>query len=96
MARWIALGFTLLCFVSCSFMSQNPIRGVAAPLGFAIGSFVTLYLFIRERVSSVARSGNEVYLSEMAKRAAAAKRVEALKAKLAEQTGNPSQQEPKA
>ncbi len=92
MARWIALGFTLLCFASCSFMSTNPARGIFAPLGVAIGSFVTLFLFIRERVETVSRSGNELYLAEMAKRAAAAKKVEALKAKLAEQTAAKSDQ----
>ena len=36
--------------------------------------------------------GNELYLAEMAKRAAAAKKVEALKAKLAEQTAAKSDQ----
>lgn len=94
MARWIALGFTILCFVSCSFISTNPIRGIWAPLGVAIGSFATLFLFIRARVETVSRSGNELYLAEIAKRAAAAKKVEALKAKLAEQTAAKTGQEP--
>ncbi len=73
MARWIALGFTLLCFASCSFMSTNPLRGIVAPLGVAVGSFVTLFLFLQTRVEGIARSGNDLYLTEIARRAAAQK-----------------------
>jgi hypothetical protein len=55
MARWIALGVTLLLMGSCSFISTSVFRGVVAPLGAALMCFVTLYLFIHERVASRVR-----------------------------------------
>ena len=53
--RWIALGVTLLLMGSCSFISTSMFRGVVAPLGAAVMSFVTLYLFIQDRVASRVR-----------------------------------------
>lgn len=55
MARWISLAITLLCFGSCSFMSTNPARGVLAPIGVIVFSFITLMLFVQARVAGVAR-----------------------------------------
>ncbi len=55
MARWIALGITLLLMGSCSFISTDVFRGVVAPLGAAVMSFVTLFLFIHDRVASRVR-----------------------------------------
>ncbi|MCE7931419.1 MAG: hypothetical protein DYH17_08595 [Xanthomonadales bacterium PRO6] len=55
MARWISLAITLLCFGSCSFISTNPWRGVIAPIGVIVFSFITLMLFVQARVSGVAR-----------------------------------------
>ena len=36
MGRWIALGITLVCFGSCSFMSQSTFRGMVAPIGVIV------------------------------------------------------------
>lgn len=55
MGRWIALALTLLCFGSCSFLSQNTFRGMVAPIGVIVFGLVTVLLFARERVASVAR-----------------------------------------
>ncbi|MGE4072949.1 MAG: hypothetical protein AB7E72_17415 [Lysobacterales bacterium] len=55
MARWIALGITLLLMGSCSFISTDVFRGVIAPLGAAVMCFVTLFLFVQDRVSSRVR-----------------------------------------
>lgn len=86
MARWIALGFTLLCFASCSFTSTDPLRGIIAPLGVMVGMFVTVYFFVVERVASVSRGSDfvlDVADKELLKKLAASKRAEELKAKLA-------------
>lgn len=56
MLRWISLAVTLLCFGSCSFLSQNVFRGMVAPVGVIVFGLVTALLFARERVASVARS----------------------------------------
>lgn len=56
MLRWVSLAITLLCFGSCSFLSQNVFRGMVAPIGVIVFGLVTLLLFARERVASVARS----------------------------------------
>lgn len=55
MGRWIALGITLACFGSCSFMSQSVFRGMVAPLGVIVFGFVTLLLFVHARVKGSAR-----------------------------------------
>jgi hypothetical protein len=55
MGRWIALGITLACFGSCSFMSQSVFRGMVAPLGVIVFGFITLLLFVHARVSGSAR-----------------------------------------
>ncbi len=56
MARWIALGITLLCFVSCSFTSTSALRGVVAPMGALLMCFVTAWLFVADRVAQNSRS----------------------------------------
>lgn len=56
MLRWISLAITLLCFGSCSFLSQNVFRGMIAPVGVIVFGLITVLLFARERVASVARS----------------------------------------
>ncbi len=55
MLRWVSLAITLLCFGSCSFLSQNVFRGMIAPVGVIVFGLVTVLLFARERVASVAR-----------------------------------------
>lgn len=55
MARWISLAITLICFGSCSFISTNPLRGIVAPIGVIVFSFITLLLFVQVRVAGVAR-----------------------------------------
>lgn len=55
MGRWIALGITLVCFGSCSFMSQNVFRGMVAPIGVIVFGFITLLLFVQARVQGSAR-----------------------------------------
>lgn len=55
MLRWVSLAVTLLCFGSCSFLSQNVFRGMIAPVGVIVFGLVTVLLFARERVASVAR-----------------------------------------
>lgn len=55
MVRWIALGITVACFGSCSFMSQSVFRGMVAPLGVIVFGFITLLLFAHARVSGSAR-----------------------------------------
>lgn len=55
MGRWIALGITLVCFGSCSFMSQSTFRGMVAPIGVIVFGFITLLLFVHARVSGSAR-----------------------------------------
>lgn len=55
MARWIALGITLVCLGSCSFMSQSVFRGMVAPVGAIVFGFVTLLLFVHVRVVGAAR-----------------------------------------
>lgn len=56
MARWIFLGLTVLCFVSCSLTSTSTLRGVVAPLGGLLFALVTAWLFIAERVTQNSRS----------------------------------------
>lgn len=56
MARWIALGITLLCFVSCSFTSTSSLRGVVAPMGALLMCFVTAWLFVADRVAQNSRN----------------------------------------
>lgn len=56
MLRWISLAITLLCFGSCSFLSHNVFRGMVAPVGVIVFGLITVLLFARERVASVARS----------------------------------------
>lgn len=55
MARWIALGITLVCLGSCSFMSQSVFRGMVAPVGAILFGFITLLLFAHARIAGVAR-----------------------------------------
>lgn len=62
MARWIALGVTLLLMGSCSFVSTSQFRGVVAPLGAIVCSLVTLYLFIQERVAGAVRPPSMVLM----------------------------------
>ena len=91
MARWIALGVTLLCLGSCSFMSLNTFRGMIAPVGVVIGSIITAFLFVQARIEANARPEAIVVMDpktqEALKHKAAARKVEELKAKLAQQTG---------
>lgn len=60
MARWIALGLTLLCFASCSMTSTSPLRGVFAPLAALLLGLVTGWLFIADRVSGSSRSEGDL------------------------------------
>ncbi len=89
--RWVALGITLLCFASCSFTSQNVFRGMVAPLGVLIGSIITVFMFVQARVALSARPETALVLElktqEALKQKAAERKVEELKAKLAQQTG---------
>lgn len=62
MGRWIALGITLVCFGSCSFMSQSVFRGMVAPVGVIVFGFITLLLFIQARVSGSARPSGAALL----------------------------------
>jgi hypothetical protein len=62
MWRWIALGITLACFGSCSFMSQSVFRGMVAPVGVIVFGFITLFLFVHARVSESARPPASVLL----------------------------------
>ena len=55
MGRWIALGITLVCLGSCSFMSQNVFRGMVAPVGVIVFGLITLLLFVQARVDGAAR-----------------------------------------
>ena len=55
MGRWIALGITLVCLGSCSFMSQDVFRGMVAPIGVIVFGFITLLMFVQVRVASAAR-----------------------------------------
>lgn len=55
MGRWIALGITLVCFGSCSFMSQSVFRGMVAPIGVIVFGFITLLLFVQTRISGSSR-----------------------------------------
>ena len=65
--RWIALAFTLLCLFSCSFVSTDPVRGVYAPIGFALGGLVTIFLFAGARARSALDGRNSALLrAEMA------------------------------
>lgn len=84
MARWVALAVTLLCMFSCSFISTNPVRGVLAPFGVFIGSFLTLFLFVQHRVSGASRRHSIASLDAEAqillRRHAERKREEAAKA----------------
>lgn len=89
MLRWIALGFTLICMMSCSFISTSPVRGVVAPLGVVIGSLITIYLFVSERVASAWRPESAAVIDPevqaLLRKRAAEKKVVELKAKLAAQ-----------
>ena len=89
--RWIALGITLLCFASCSFISQHVFRGMIAPVGVLVGSIVTIFMFVQARIEGNARPETMVVLDlktqEVLKQKAAERKVEELKAKLAQQTG---------
>lgn len=91
MARWVALGFTLLCFASCSFMSQNVFRGMIAPVGVLIGSIVTIFMFVQARIALSARPETALVLDlktqEVMKQKAAERKLDELKAKLAQQAG---------
>jgi hypothetical protein len=62
MGRWIALGITLACFGSCSFMSQSVFRGMVAPVGVIVFGFITLLLFVQARVSQSARPAGAALL----------------------------------
>lgn len=55
MGRWIALGITLVCLGSCSFMSQSVFRGMVAPIGAIVFGFITLLMFVQVRVAGAAR-----------------------------------------
>ncbi len=55
MGRWVALGITLICLSSCSFMSQSVFRGMVAPIGVIVFGFITLLMFVHVRVSSASR-----------------------------------------
>ena len=55
MGRWIALGITLVCLGSCSFMSQSVFRGMLAPIGVIVFGFITLLMFVQARVAGAAR-----------------------------------------
>lgn len=89
MLRWIALGFTLLCMGSCSFISTSPLRGVLAPIGVVIGALVTMYLFVSERVAGSWRNESAVIVDPevqaLLRKRAAEKKVVELRAKLAAQ-----------
>lgn len=50
--RWIALAFTVLCLFTCSFTSTDAVRGVFAPIGFALGGLVTIFLFAGARAQA--------------------------------------------
>ncbi len=90
MARWIALALTLSCFASCSFLSQNVFRGMIAPVAVIVGSIITVFLFVKARVEMGARPETAVVLDPKTqaalKQKAAERKVEELKAKLAQQT----------
>jgi len=92
MVRWIALAITLLCFASCSFLSQNVFRGMIAPVAVLVGSIVTVFLFVKARVDLGSRPESLVVLDPKTqaalKQKAAERKVEELKAKLAQQTVN--------
>jgi hypothetical protein len=60
--RWIALAFTLLCLFSCSFVSTDPLRGVVAPIGFALGGLVTIFLFAGARAQAAVNGRNSALL----------------------------------
>ncbi len=60
--RWIALAFTLLCLFSCSFVSTDPVRGVYAPIGFALGGLVTIFLFAGARAQAAVDGRNSALL----------------------------------
>ena len=62
MVRWIALGITLVCFGSSSFMSQSVFRGMVAPLGVVVFGFITLLLFVHARVKGSARPSGAAML----------------------------------
>lgn len=99
MARWIALGFTLICMGSCSFVSTDPVRGIYAPLGVLLGLLVSTYLFVRERVAGAARPemafSLDADVQALLRKRAAEKRVQELKAKLAmQQRHNENRQQP--
>lgn len=89
MLRWLALGFTLICMGSCSFISTSPLRGVVAPIGVVIGSLVTMYLFVSERVAGSWRPESSVVIDPevqaLLRKRAAEKKVVELRAKLAAQ-----------
>lgn len=55
MGRWIALGITLVCLGSCSFVSQSVFRGMVAPVGVIVFGFITLLMFVQVRVADAAR-----------------------------------------
>jgi hypothetical protein len=55
MGRWIALGITLVCFGSCSFLSQSVFRGMVAPIGVIVFGFVSVLLFAQARINATAR-----------------------------------------
>lgn len=55
MARWMALGITLLLMGSCSFVSTSVFRGMIAPIGAVVFSFISLYLFVHDRVAHTTR-----------------------------------------
>jgi|CXWL01.1.fsa_nt_gi hypothetical protein len=89
--RWIALGITLLCFASCSFISQNVFRGMIAPVGVVLGSIVTVFMFVHARIAVGARPETVVVMDpktqEALKQKAAERKGAELQAKLAQQTG---------
>jgi hypothetical protein len=89
MARWIALGVTLLLMGSCSFISTDVFRGVVAPLGAAAMSFVTLFLFIHDRVASRVRPPTALLMDAETQRLL---RQRAERSKAAQQAQNGQQQ----
>ena len=87
MARWIALAITLICFGSCSFVSQSVFRGMVAPVGVIVFSLITLFLFIQHRVAAVARPPAAAILDPETQ---LLMRKRALEKAAAEKSGNPA------
>jgi len=86
MARWISLALLLICFGSCSFMSTHPLRGIVAPIGVIVFGFLTLFLFVQERVAGVARPPAAATLDPLTQQLMR-QRAQAQKARAAEAEG---------